>query len=531
MPISKTALSAVMLALLSFPSFAQEADILLSGGKILIVDSDFTSADSLAIKDGRILAVGSAEDVAPHRGDDTDVIELAGRTVIPGLIDNHVHFIRSAWNYQVELRLDGVTSRTEALASLKAKAAASEPGQWLTVIGGWHPAQFKDDNSDFTLAELDAVSNDHPVFLLRSYGNGFANSAAFEAVGKTTEGEAVILGREAMAPFTQMISWRNQTSSRAAIVDYMAALNAVGLTTVYDPGRASDGNLEPLAALAAEGPMPLRVFHTLRYNARDAASAADAMELIENGPTRPLSNDLQYGVIGLGEHIYTPVSDNPRRQQSWDEEHWTPFADISWAAARAGWPVHEHVMSQVTAHQYLDLIEAITAEVPELPALRWTLAHANGMTDADIERAARLGVAIAVHSQARMSLRTMDMPRVGSIARSGALWGLGTDGAIVSSYSPFATLEWVVAGTNIAGDEGWADDQRVSREVAFAAHTRQNAALLFMEDDLGTLEVGKLADLVVLDQDIMTVSEDDISEIRPVMTMTGGEIVYRQSAQ
>ena len=154
----------------------------------------------------------------------------------------------------------------------------------------------------------------------------------------------------------------------------MAVLNAVRLTTVYDPGRASDGNLEPLAALAAEGPMPLRVFHTLRYNARDTTSAADAVELIENGPTRPLSNDMQSGVIGLGEHIYTPVSDNPRCQQSWDEEHWTPFAYTSWAAARAGWPVHEHVMSQATAHQFLDLVEAIAAEVPELPTLRWTLA-------------------------------------------------------------------------------------------------------------------------------------------------------------
>ena len=129
-----------------------------------------------------------------------DVIDLAGRTVIPGLIDNHAHFIRSAWNYQVELRLESVTSRTEALASLKAKAASSEPGQWLTVIGGWHPAQFRDDSRDFTLAELDAVSNDHPVFLLRCYGSGFANSAAFEAVGQTTDGEAAILGRKAMSP-------------------------------------------------------------------------------------------------------------------------------------------------------------------------------------------------------------------------------------------------------------------------------------------------------------------------------------------
>ncbi|GAL21843.1 hypothetical protein JCM19235_1669 [Vibrio maritimus] len=211
-----------------------------------------------------------------------------------------------------------------------------------------------------------------------------------------------------MSPFTDAISWRNKTASKQAILDYMKTLNQVGLTAVYDLGRVSDGNLEPVEQLAAEQTLPLRVFSSLRYDAQDTDSALAAIAMIESGDTRPLSNTLQSGVIGMGEHIYTPVSDNPRLSTSWPEDKWQPFSDISWAAAKYKWPVHEHVMSRVTAIQYLELIEAISEEIPSVKDLRWTFAHVNGMTEEEITRAAELGVALAVHSQARMSISVMN---------------------------------------------------------------------------------------------------------------------------
>ncbi|GAL21844.1 exoenzymes regulatory protein AepA precursor [Vibrio maritimus] len=163
---------------------ATEANIVMTGGKILTVDDAFSVADSIAITGGEITAIGSAKDIQEYIGDETQVIHLDGKTAIPGLIDNHFHFIRSAYNSQQEVRLDGISTRQEALQTLKDKAASATKGSWITVIGGWSPEQFSDDNTPFTLAELDSISKDNPVFLLLSYSSGLANSLAFLEVGQ-----------------------------------------------------------------------------------------------------------------------------------------------------------------------------------------------------------------------------------------------------------------------------------------------------------------------------------------------------------
>lgn len=522
---SMRAVLALAFATLASTALAQSADTILSGGNILTVDEDFTVVEALAIRDGRIVATGQDADMAALTGADTVIIELEGRTVIPGLIDNHLHFIRGAWNNQTEVRLGGIRSRAEALDALAARVEAVDAGTWVTVMGGWMPEQFLDDTTPFTLAELDAISPNTPLYLLRNYSDGYANSAAFEVVDVDSDGSSRLSGRDALTPFTNAVTWRNKSSSAEAILAYMNVLNGLGLTMVYDVGRPSEGELTPLEDLATSQALPLRVFHTLRYSARDEASKNEALELIEGGAV-PFSNDLQFGLLGMGEHIYVPVSDSPDHTHDWSEEDWAPFSEISYAAARNGWTVHEHIMSQATAVQYLDLIEEIAIEIPAVKDLRWTFAHVNGMDDDDIARAAALGVAFGVHSQARMSVNVTDAPRIGSIARSGALWGLGSDAGIVAPANPFWTLEWVVSGTDVAGGDGWSEDQRISREDALRAHTIQNATMMFVEDDLGSLEVGKLADLVVLDQDYMAITATEISSISPVLTMTGGEVVF-----
>lgn len=527
-PLSLIMASTLALLLSSGISMSQEADTVLKGGKILTVDDDFNVVENLAILDGRIIAVGEEAVLTDHIGNNTKIIELDGKTVMPGLIDNHLHFIRGAWNFQNEARLDGINSRVDALKALEAKAKNAAPGEWVTVIGGWSLFQFHDDDSPFTLEELDAVAPDTPIYLMQNYSNGYVNSAAYKAAGIEV-GDAKLSGRENLTPFTNMVTWRNKSSSETTILAYMNELNSVGLTTVYDVGRVSEGNLEPLAALADKRQLPLRVFHTLRYTARDKAAADEAIATISGDDIKPLSKDAQFGLLGLGEHIYVPVSDNPKHAEDWANDVWQPFSDISWAAAENGWPVHEHVMSRSTAQQYLDLVEQIAMKIPEVKNLRWTFAHVNGMEDEDIARAQKYGIALAVHSQARMGIFGMDSPRIGSIERSGALWGLGSDAGIVAPYNPFFTLEWAVAGTNVSGTEGWSEDQRISREAALIAHTRNNAEMLFIEDDLGSLEVGKLADLIVLDGDYLTVPSTEISEIRPVLTITNGEIVHQSN--
>ena len=508
-------------------SFANYADTILTNGNILTLDKDFSSVNSLAIADGKILAVGSADSINQYKGPNTQTIELAGKTVIPGLIDNHFHFVRSVWNYQYEVRLDGLNSKEKALALIRKRSQSISKGKWITVIGGWTNEQFLDNSKPFTLSELDAAAPDNPVFMMQTYSTAYANTTALKAVNMRAS-SARVKGRDKVKVFTNEVSWYNKSSNSSTILAYMQVLNQMGITSVYDVGRESDGKLAPVEALAQQGLLPVRVFHSLRYTARNTKTAKAAISLIKSGDHKPLSNSDQFGLIGLGEHIYNPVYDSTRTKKSWPNNIWGPFSDIARAGAESGWSIHEHIKSKTTAKQFIELVEDIAEDTPNVTNLRWTIAHANGMDEGLLEKAYKLGIALAIHSQSMMSSSTRNAPPLGSIQRSGVLWGLGSDAAVVAPYNPFLTLGWVVTGQNIAGGTGWNANQRISRKDALIAHTISNAKLLFMEDKLGSLEVGKLADIVVLDKDIMTIPETEIASISPVMTMTSGKVVFNR---
>src|SRR5262244_1841911 len=159
------------------------ADILLLNGKVITVDDRFTIAEALAIKGERILAVGSNAEVEKHKGPLTRVVDLNHRTVIPGLIDNHAHYMRAAEYWHREVRLDGVTSHREALDLIKHKAAESKPGEWVVVLGGWSEEQFVDEPRGFSRAELDGIAPNNPVALQLFYFRVYANTAALKVMG------------------------------------------------------------------------------------------------------------------------------------------------------------------------------------------------------------------------------------------------------------------------------------------------------------------------------------------------------------
>jgi predicted amidohydrolase YtcJ len=193
------------------------------------------------------------------------------------------------------------------------------------------------------------------------------------------------------------------------------------------------------------------------------------------------------------------------------------------AAARGGWHIHEHTMTNWSVTDLLDRFEQLNRAQP-ITSLRWTLAHVYDITPANIARAKALGITLAVHGVA-MHGGGVKMP-VRQIQDSGIVWGLGTDATIVSHYQPFVTLGWAVSGLDLGGRRVL--DDTVTREQALVAHTRSNAYLFFQEDSLGSLEAGKLADLVVLDRDYLTVPAADIKNIRPTMTIVGGRVVFER---
>ena len=505
-------------------------DRILSNGRILTVDEDINVVEAIALDGDRILATGTDDEMVALADPDTVIMDLEGRTVIPGLIDNHVHYIRTVQRWHQQARIDGVESREEALAIIAQHAAGLPAGEWFMVQGGWSADQFADRKGGFTLEELDRAAPETPFYAQVSYRGAYANSLALNAVEVETDGGAWQQGRQAFNRMFREMPPPTEEQLKQNLYQFSADLTAVGLTTVYDVDRPSAGDISLIARASAERQLPLRVFHTLKYRAETSAEADEAVELIR--AHTPFSVDDRIGLLGLGEHVYGPMHDSSNTVESYSDEIWNEYMKLATVAAQGGWHIHEHVMADRTIIDFLDRLEALN-ETVSITDLRWTLAHVLTVTEETIQRARELGLTAAVHGQAAHQARPIvprgdatrpPIPPMEAFEDSGMIWGLGTDTGVVSHYQPFVTLMWAATGLGIDGTVIHPDP--VGREAALVAHTRSNAYLLFKEDDLGTLEAGKLADLVVLDRDYLTVPAHEIKNIEPVLTMVGGEIVY-----
>jgi predicted amidohydrolase YtcJ len=310
-------------------------------------------------------------------------------------------------------------------------------------------------------------------------------------------------------------------------------MNRAGLTAVGVPGCPSDV-MDIFQKWKAAGRLNIRVFCI------DGAGAATPEQVDRSLPqidqTKLFQGDNYIDNIFFGESVYTPLHDPMFATQS------EPPADqlqqwrrMAMEIAKAGLPLHVHAELHNTIDAFLDQIEAINKEHP-IKNLRWTLAHVNQINAAQLERMKKLGMYAAVHPWAVINGGIMhdefgdgayDMPPLRTIQNSGIEWGLGTDGTAANQYLPFTTLYFVVTGKMAGGAK--VNRQSIGREDALIAHTRKNAYLVFQENNLGSIQPGKLADLVVLDSDYLSVPEDHIKNIKPVMTMVGGRIVYDAS--
>ncbi len=529
-------------------------DVILSNGKIITVDERFTIAQAVAIKGDRIVAVGTNQAMAQLAGPNTRRIDLMGRAVTPGLIDNHIHLLRAATTWLRELRFDGVTSRKEAVQMLRARAKAAGPGEWVYNIGGWTHQQFADDPKPFTLEELDQIAPNNPVSLQESYYQVFLNSRALQALGiqanapdppgfvkgsimhdATGRPTGVVRGdipatRPIAAKLPKVPPEHLEDSSRALVQD----MNQAGLTSVGVPGCNADV-LEIFQKWKAQSQINIRIFCIDGVGAGTPEQVDKALEQIPK--IKLFQGDSYIDNIFFGESVYQPLHDpmfalksdpTPDQLQQWRR--------MAMEIAKAGLPLHVHAELHNTIDAFLDQIEAVNMEHP-IKSLRWTLAHVNQINASQLERMKNLGMYAAVHPWAVINGAIMhegfgdgayDMPPLSTIQKSGIQWGFGTDGTAANQYLPFATLYFAVTGKMPGGAK--VIRQTIDREDALIAHTRKNAYLIFQENNLGSIQPGKLADLVVLDRDYLTVPADQIRNIKPVMTMVGGRIVYDASA-
>jgi predicted amidohydrolase YtcJ len=546
MPMTQLARAVLVggLVVASLPLGAQQAapDLIFSNGKIITVDDRFSIAQAIAVRGDRIAAVGTNQAIDRLAGPNTRRIDLQGRAVIPGLIDNHAHFQEEGAYWTLELRLDGVDSRKVALEMLRARAKARRPGEWIYTLGGFSPDQFADDSRPFTREELDRFAPDNPVLLQFTRVETYLNSRAIEAIGLDKIAESWVK-RDASGRPTGVVDDAGAARVRNAAgfleelpKDIFEASSMAMLRDLSRAGLTASGGScdyeDIYRQWQREGRLTMRFF--CFRTATGAAQGPEGVDkLLPQIPAlRFFDGDEWLDHVNWGERLYNVVDNVGDTKPMSPPEAFVQWGRVAREVAKAGIPIQIHSTMEWTIEQQLAQVEAVNKEFP-VRRLRWAFMHLEGITRPQIDRMKRLNMFLAVNPRGIISGesfrrihgdRALDMPPLQAIQDSGILWGLGTDAFEVNQYRPFTTLAWAVTGKMVGGKVVLR--QPVSREAALIAHTRNNAYLFFRENDLGSIQAGRLADLVVLDRDYLTIPADQIKDIKPAMTVVGGRVVF-----
>jgi len=528
------------------------ADLILFNGKIITVNDTFAIAQAVAVRGNRIVAVGSNADVNRLAGPNTQRIDLRGKSMVPGLIDNHAHFQEEGAYWTMELRFDGVDTRKRVLEMIAAKAKSTPNGGWVYSLGGWSPDQFTDDKRDFTREELDKAAPNNPVFLQFTRWAQYLNSKAIETLGLDKMKEPWIV-RDAGGRPTGItrVEGRNQLFNAAGFLkvenggkadlpmDVIASNQKLMLRDFAIAGLTASGGQcmweDLYRQFQREGTASMRFFCFRTVTAGGRGAGALDQQIAEVARLRYHDGDewmdnSNYGERfpgGGGGDVIAPGPEPIASQEVWDA--WGRFG---LAAAKAGVPVQLHTVTEKAIDAQLDQLEKINRQV-NLRPLRWSFMHMEGVTPPQIERMKKLNMFIALNPRPIVSGGLLHriqgdkgfaMPPMREIQDSGIMWGFGTDAFEVNQFRPFQTLYFAVTGKMVGGTV--VNTHTVSREAALIAHTRSNAYLFFRENDLGSIQPGRFADLVVTDKDYLTVPVDQIKDIKSVMTIVGGRIVY-----
>ena len=522
------------------------SDILLTNGNILLVDDTDSTATSLRIKGNTIDSTdGDQADVTGC----TQTIDLQGRTVIPGLIDSHVHWIdRATRPGHNTAEMDNAFSVAQAIEILQRKAAtvpavtdAPTVDNFVTAIGGYSTLQFAEGRLP-NLEELDAVSR--PVFLSVGFGGaGQTNSAGipyFEARGVpvSEDGQVGAEGRNSLAANHDLEDRKRGT------LDLMAWSAGLGLTTVVNQGGF--GPHDAVRALANEGISFTRVRAGLGSQSLEQLRRVIA----ENFPLSASDNDM-YRIIGVGEFIV--ATDTGGRAPLPDN-----YPQAASLVAEAGVTYHQHSLPVEEAHRFLDVWEAVNDEHP-IADLRWQLTHVLDMDVAAMDRLQALGGGLAIESHlysmgaaapggparggraagrggrgaARGGGRTFGLPAgppYRTALNHGVPVGAGTDGGNIVTINPWLSLYFMTTGMNAAGRRVLPPNETVTVAEALRLYTVGSAWFSFDEDRLGSLQPGRLADLAVLSADILELEAsdrlDELRHVSSVLTIVDGAIVY-----
>ncbi|MBB5190633.1 hypothetical protein HNQ50_001355 [Silvimonas terrae] len=532
------------------------AEIILHNGAIHTVDPARPLASAVAIADGRFLAVGTDAEVMRYRNDQTQLIDLNGRTVIPGLNDSHLHLIRGGLNYNLELRWEGVPSLADALRMLKAQAEVTPAPQWVRVVGGWTEFQFAERRLP-TLDEINAAAPDTPVFILHLYDRALLNRAALRAVGYTKDtpnppgGE---IQRDASGnPTGMLIARPNAMILYASLAQgprlpleyqlnstrhFMRELNRLGLTSAIDAGGGFQNYPDDYVVvqqLAQANQLTVRIAYNL-FTQKKGEELADFSRW--TALTAPGAGDDFLRLNGAGEMLVFSAADfedflEPRPELAPQME--PELERVVRHLVSQRWPFRLHATYDESISRMLDVFERVNRDIP-FAGLHWFFDHAETISERNIERVKSLGGGIAI--QHRMAFQgeyfagrygaaaAAHTPPVKRMLASDLPVGAGTDATRVASYNPWTALYWLVSGRTVGGLQLYDEANTLSREEALALWTVGSAWFSSETGKKGQIKTGQLADLAVLSEDYFAVPEAAIKHIESVLTLVGGRIVY-----
>lgn len=543
------------------------ADLILVNGKITTLDPLRPSAQAVAIAGGNIVAVGSNDDAMTFKGSGSEIIDLRGRRVIPGLNDSHTHVVRGGRFYNSELRWDRVPTLDRGLTMIAEQAKKTPEGEWVRVIGGWSPFQFAERRMP-TPAELSRAAPNTPTFVLFLYSRGFLNRAGVEALGITKDTEAPDGGRYELTEDGGAILWAepnptilyqtigalpglSEEDQINSTRHFYRELNRFGLTSAVDAGGG--GHMFPddyggSAALAETGEMPLRVSYYL-FPQRAGLELADFQRWTDNWAVNmDRAKQLENGFVteGGGEFLtwsggdfenFTAAAPDITSRDNWRDE----LMAVTRHLLADRWPIRIHATYDESIGHIMDVFEAAHRAEAEagrsgFRGIRWAIDHAETVGIPNLRRIAALGGGISI--QDRMAFggeyfverygeeAAAHAPPVRDIMELGIPLGAGTDGTRVASYNPWISLWWLVTGKTMGGLQHRAPRHRLTREEALSLFTVGSAWFSGEEGRKGRLAPGQYADLAVLTDDVLAVQEDAIRDIESVLTITGGSVTY-----
>lgn len=534
----------------------KEVDLILINGRIATINDNQNFVSSVAIKDGIFIAVGNNDDSLSYKGDNTKVIDLNGRTVIPGLNDSHLHIIRGGLNYNLELRWDGIPTLSEGLNRINEQSQHTPNPHWIRVVGGWSEFQFKEKRMP-TIEEIERITGSVPAFILHLYHCAMINKKAIEATGynkdtpnppdaefehdETGDLTGLITAKPAATILYQTLAKGPKLSSDEQINStrqFMYELNRFGVTSAIDAGGGFQNypdDYKVISDLAKEGLLTVRIAYNL-FTQRPKKELEDFTNWIKM--VKPGEGNDFYRMNGAGEMLVFSAADyenilEPRPDLA--EQMESELKEVVKVLVKNRWPFRIHATYNESITRFLNVYEAVNKEIP-FNGLRWFFDHAETISEDNIKRVKKLGGGIAI--QDRLAFQgeyfierygnevSENSPPIKKIIEMGVPLGAGTDATRVSTYNPWISLYWLVTGKSVGGTTLRSKNNCLDRMEALRLYTLGSAWFSDEENKKGSIEIGKFADLAVLSDDYFSVEEEQIKEIDSVLTIVGGRIVY-----